>query len=96
METENKRLIGGVRITTVEGLIFQGQIIPTPNLALILLPGFNNQFVFLSLTCPVEILYNGTREDIQPPLYDEGDIVQINISKIIAIGPSGDCITDAP
>lgn len=96
MSQDDRLIIGGVRIVTTEGLIFQGQLVPPTTPLLPVIPGLANQFIFLLLNCPPEILYNGTREDIQPPLFDDGDIVQINVSHIIAVGPSGDCLVDGP
>lgn len=94
-EKDERQIISGVRIVTTEGLIFQGQLVPPPVPLLLPLPFQDNQFLFLRLTCQPEILFNGTREDIQPPLFFEGITIKINSSQIIAIGPSGDCLTDA-
>ncbi len=90
---ERQNLVSGVRIVTLSGLIFQGQLV-SPVSCFSPFPKTNNSFLFIRLTCPPEILFNGTREDIQPPLYDEGDLLKINLSQIVAIGPSGDCLTD--
>lgn len=93
-QNENRQnCVSGVRIVTVEGLIFQGQLV-TPVPCFTPFPKTDNSFLFIRLTCPAEILFNGTREDIQPPLYDDGDLLKINVSQILAIGPSGDCLVD--
>jgi hypothetical protein len=50
-------------------------------------------FIVLRLTCdPAIIRDNANIQEIEPDLFEEGDIVRINVNEIIAIGPSRCCL----
>jgi hypothetical protein len=50
-------------------------------------------FIVLRLTCdPAIIRDNADIKEIEPDLFEEGDIIRINVNEIIAIGPSRCCL----
>lgn len=50
-------------------------------------------FIFLRLTCdPAIIRDNASIEEIDPDLFEEGDIIRINVNQIVAVGPSRCCL----
>ncbi len=52
-------------------------------------------FIVLRLTCdPAIIRDNATIQEIEPDLFEEGDIIRINVNQIIAVGPSRCCLGD--
>lgn len=91
--------LGNVRIVTDELLVFQGQIrknderkteyfqpkveVQVEN---------ENEFILVELDCAVAIVReNGNIEPTEPPLFEAGDLVRINVDEIIAIGPADGC-----
>ncbi len=94
-DTKNRQILPvGVRVVTSNRIIYQGQLQVAP-------PVFppapftpNNRFIFVLLTCPPEFITDtGERVTIEPILFDEGDLVKINVEEIV-LGPSGDCLED--
>lgn len=94
--------IGAVTVLTDAMVIFQGQIVrdeterghegfekfPKINIEL----GLEPEFIVLRLTCDPALLTDEARiEEIRPDLFEEGDIVRINVNEIVAIGPSREC-----
>jgi hypothetical protein len=54
-------------------------------------------FIALRLTCdPAIIKPDGYIEEIEPDLFEAGDIIRINVNEIIAVGPSRCCLGDSP
>jgi len=52
-------------------------------------------FIVLRLTCdPAIIRDNASIQEIEPDLFEEGDIIRINVNQIIAVGPSRCCLGD--
>jgi len=52
-------------------------------------------FIVLRLTCdPAIIRDNAQIQEINPDLFEEGDIIRINVNQIIAVGPSSGCLGD--
>jgi hypothetical protein len=50
-------------------------------------------FIVLRLTCdPAIIRDNANIEEIEPDLFEEGDIIRINVNQIVAVGPSRCCL----
>lgn len=92
---------GPVNIVTEDRLVFQGQIVreskgnrklfqPPQNSLL------SNGFILLELRCePAIIRDNAQLQAINPPLFEEGDIIRIRVTEIIAIGPGTGCIPEA-
>lgn len=93
-----------VTVLTDDLVIFQGRIIrdeherphdpkceklpPKINIKLDLDP----EFIVLKLVCdPVLLTGEGRIVKIRPDLFEEGDVVRLNVNEIIAIGPSRDC-----
>ncbi len=92
--------IGTVTIVTDELLVLQGQIVD----------GHNDRghdedeccnhenradFIRLRLACdPALIREDATIEEIEPDLFQEGDIIRINVNKILTVGPSRACLGD--
>lgn len=87
--------VGAVTILTDDRVVFQGQIIK------------DNEdrhredddpdFIVLRLTCdPAIIRDNAAIQEIEPDLFEEGDIIRINVNEIIAVGPSRSCLGDPP
>lgn len=100
--------VGAVTILTVDRIIFQGQIKrdddrhheDTPPEINIYVEN-EIEFILLELRCePALISDNANRDDrdhahiekIRPSLFDEGDIVRINLAEIVAVGPSNGCL----
>ena len=55
-----------------------------------------NEFITLILTCEALIIRdNADLETISPLLFAEGDRIRINVSQIVAIGPSHGCPNDS-
>jgi hypothetical protein len=54
-------------------------------------------FIVVRLTCdPAIIRDNASIQEIDPDLFEEGDIIRINVNEIIAVGPSNGCLDDPP
>ena len=54
-------------------------------------------FIVLRLICdPALIKDDGCIREIEPDLFEEGDIIRINVNEIIAVGPSRCCLGDPP
>jgi hypothetical protein len=50
-------------------------------------------FIVLRLTCdPAIIRDNANIQEIEPDLFEEGDIIRINVNEIVAVGPSRCCL----
>lgn len=50
-------------------------------------------FIVLRLLCdPAIIKDNACIEEIEPDLFEEGDIIRINVNEIVAVGPSRCCL----
>lgn len=94
--------LGNVRIVTDGLLVFQGQIRKNdirrtkyiqPKVDVNVASG--NEFILLELDCDVAIIReNGNIDPTNPPLFEEGDLVRINLDEIIAIGPSDGCFVE--
>lgn len=98
---------GAVTIVTDDRVIYQGQIIwddeekrhhdddkccPPPNVE-VKVECCDPDFIILRLTCdPAIIRDNATIEEIEPDLFQEGDIILINVNEIVAVGPSRCCL----
>lgn len=93
--------IGAVTILTEDRVVFQGQIIKNrdeerkhdyypPQINVQVDNG--NEFILLELNCDASIIRdNANLETIDPPLYQAGDIIRVNIANIVSVGPSGGC-----
>ena len=91
--------VGSISVLTDDRILFQGQIDRerycnnNSSEELDVNVTIQNQFIVLVLTCDVAIIRdNGELKTICPTLYQDGDIVRINIANIVAIGPSRGCI----
>ena len=91
--------IGAVTILTEDRVIFQGQIVREDGERhheqppIIINVESETEFIRLRLTCdPALIRDNATIEEIEPDLFEEGDVIKINVSEIVAIGPSRACL----
>jgi len=91
--------IGSVNILLDDRIVLQGQIVreeryyDNDNMSVNV--ENENEFITLRLTCEALIIRdNAALEAISPTLFDEGDRVRINVSQIVAIGPSHDCPDD--
>ncbi|MCE5286454.1 MAG: hypothetical protein LLG02_11505 [Pelosinus sp.] len=87
--------LGPVTILTDENVVFQGvvrrhgddsrksgpQVVVTVD-----------EFVFVELVCEPAVINDGQLVTIFPVLFNEDDIVKINIGKIVAVGPSNGCL----
>lgn len=50
-------------------------------------------FIVLRLICdPAIIRDNANIQEIEPDLFEEGDVIRINVNEIIAVGPSRCCL----
>jgi hypothetical protein len=95
--------LGAVTIVTVDRIVFQGQIRqddcdrhhqdspPEINVYV----ENEVEFILLELRCdPALIRDNANIEEIEPSLFEEGDVIRINLADIVAIGPSNGCLDD--
>ena len=94
--------VGAVTVLVEDRIIFQGQIVKDEeprkhheeehcHKVEVELED-NPEFIVLRLTCdPALIRDNATIEEIEPDLFEEGDVIRINVDTIIAIGPSREC-----
>lgn len=105
MNYRNKEVVdcfaGVLNILTEDRVVFQGQLVREH-------PGdrkvyqslqtngiTGNNFLVLELRCePAIIRDNAQLQTINPPLFQQGDIVRIRRSEIIAIGPGTGCIEE--
>ncbi len=96
--------VGAVTILTVDRIVFQGQIKhdecdrhhqgTTPPEINIYVEN-EIEFLLLELRCnPAIIRDNANIEEIEPSLFEECDVIRINLADIIAIGPSNGCIVE--
>lgn len=91
---------GTVNIVTEDRILFQGQIIreheecrkhfqPFQNNVLSV-----NGFILLELRCePAIIRDNAEIKTINPPLYEQGDIIRIRVAEVVSIGPGTGCVS---
>ena len=101
--------LGAVTILMDDRIIFQGQIIKDDNerfhcddkccppVKVEVEAKLNDDpdFIFLRLTCdPAIIRDNASIQEIEPYLFEEGDIIRINVNEIIAVGPSRCCLSE--
>ena len=99
--------VGAVTILTDDLVIFQGQIVKEekrthcddekdfPKLEVNIKVENDPDFITLRLTCdPALIKENACIEEIEPDLFLQGDIIRISVNKIIAVGPSRECLGD--
>jgi hypothetical protein len=100
--------VGAVTILTDDRVIFQGQILKDdnerhhwkddddkccPQFKVEAKLDDDPDFIVLRLTCdPAIIRDNANIQEIEPDLFEEGDIIRINVNEIIAIGPSRCCL----
>lgn len=96
--------VGTVTVLTVDRVVFQGQLIKDrdeerkhddfePHIEVDV--ENENEFITLELDCDVAVIReNGNIDPTNPPLFEEGDVVRINLANIIAIGPSNGCFDD--
>jgi hypothetical protein len=91
----------GVRVVTSSRIIYQGTLQvppippPPPFPPFPPPPPVDGRFIFVLLNCPPEFITDdGARTTIYPFLFDEGDVVKINVDEIV-VGPSGNCLVDA-
>jgi hypothetical protein len=96
--------VGTVTIVTVDRLIFQGQIVKEEKeeekrhhdeepIKVFAKLETEPEFIKLRLVCdPAIIKDNGEIEEIEPDLFEEGDVIRINENEIITIGPSRECL----
>ena len=87
---------GDVTVLTDDRIVFRGKIKKqhphdnlTPYIGAKVELNNQNEFILLALNCCAAIIGdNGDLKIIDPTLYKEGDVVRINVAKIIAIGPT--------
>lgn len=92
--------VGAVTVITIDRIVFQGQFVKEHNdgrKSEHYQPQINvenaNEFVLLELTCDAAIIReNGNIETTNPPLYQDGDLVRLNVANIASVGPSGGCV----
>ncbi len=93
--------VGAVTILTVDRIVFQGQIKhddcdrhhqDTPPEINIYVEN-EVEFILLELRCdPALIRDNANIQEIEPLLFEAGDVIRINLADIVAIGPSNGCL----
>ena len=93
--------VGAVTILMEDRVVFQGQIVKDreedrktecfqPQINVEVDNGI--EFILLELNCDASIIReNGNIETTNPPLYQAGDLVRLNVANISSIGPSGGC-----
>lgn len=87
---------GTVNVLLESRVVLQGQII-NGNRKPLPVQELNNsvaisRFLVLRLTCDASILRdNAQLKFIEPPLYQEGNIVRVNLDQVLSIGPSSGC-----
>lgn len=92
--------VGAVTVVTTDRIVFQGQFVREHDggrKSEHFQPQINvenaNEFVLLELTCDAAIIReNGNIETTNPPLYQDGDLIRINVANISSVGPSGGCV----
>lgn len=85
--------IGSITVLTEDGFVFQGQIVRRRDEEFRDEDRHNEEdFIFLELICNAALVTEDAElETIRPTLFRDGDIVRINVCKIIAVGPSNGC-----
>lgn len=92
--------VGAVNVLLGDRVVLQGQLIKSRHhgddpVQVNVEVENENEFVTLELTCDALIIRdNGELRAIRPSLYEEGDIVRINLADISAVGPSHGCPDD--
>lgn len=98
--------VGTITVLTVDRVVFQGQLIKEhdeerkhddfpPKIEVEVEVENENEFITLELACDVAIIRdNADIEETDPPLFEEGDVVRINVANIVAIGPSNGCFDE--
>lgn len=93
--------VGTVTVLTNDRVVLQGQIKHNRHCNDDFPSQFNvnlenqNEFIVLVLNCDAAIIRdNAELRVIDPPLYQAGNTVRINVSQIVAIGPSSGCADD--
>jgi len=95
--------LGAVTVLTDDGFIFQGQIVKDRDgeerkteylQPLTVQVDSPNEFILLELDCDVVggSQQNNKRSNSDNEIFQEGDIVRINVANIIAVGPSRGCL----
>lgn len=86
--------LGAVNVLMDNGVIYQGQLRKSDDRKdYPLVIANQNEFILLELRClPSIIEADADIRVIEPPLYQVGDIIRINVSRIISVGPSGECL----
>lgn len=103
MEKRNRSLAttvsGVLSIVTQSGIVFQGTLVreSSDDRKICQATGTAvSDFLVLELQCePAIIGSDAQMETISPALYEEGDIIRIRRSEIIAFGPSNGCLVEA-
>ncbi|WP_378955807.1 hypothetical protein [Pelosinus sp. sgz500959] len=92
--------VGSVNVILDDRIVLQGQIVKEerhhddPINVNVELEN-QNEFITLILNCEALIIRdNAELKIISPTLFDEGDRIRINVSQIVAIGPSHGCPDD--
>lgn len=101
--------IGSVRVLTVDGFVFQGQVEDCkddkddkdderkseyiqPHVDVDVDVESENEFICLELECDVAVVRENANVVVtNPPIFEAGDLVKINVANIIAVGPSDGC-----
>lgn len=52
------------------------------------------EFITVQLTCDPARIVDDDINEIEPDLFEEGDIIRINVNKIICVGPSRCCFDE--
>ncbi len=103
MGSQNNNIVnclGAVTVVTIDRIVFQGQFVKdrddgrkTEHYQPHINVENENEFVLLELTCDAAIIReNGNIETTNPPLYQDGDLVRLNVANIASVGPSGGCV----
>lgn len=92
--------VGSVNIVLNDGIVLQGQIVRDERHHwdddnIVVNVKNENDFITLILNCEALIVRdNADLRPISPTLFSEGDRLRINVSQIVAIGPSHGCPGD--
>lgn len=91
--------VGTVNILLESRVVLQGQILRDNRKPLPVLETNNilenNRFLVIRLACDASIIRdNAQLQVIEPPLYQEGDIVRVNLDEVASIGPSSGCVEE--
>lgn len=88
--------LGPVTVLTDNNVVFQGIVRrfgedsrkSGPQVVLVA----PDEFILMELSCEPAVINDGELVTIFPVLFNEDDVIKINLSKIVAVGPSNGCL----